>query len=169
MKYGENTQLVEDVVSLFNSVDFSPDAKIDKNKYVVVTDFDEATSLAWEKTYGDSELLWSDIKEEQMSMVWDAVYKIDGYNDYDSILQQEFDSMSKRLGKQLDRDYHEIIDEILADFQGCLYSRFAFGESNSFYESLFEVYKSKAWPCGWSGEYPIGKIVAYIPGEQSGL
>jgi hypothetical protein len=130
---------------------------------VVVTDFDEATSLAWETTYGDSELLWPNIKEEQMSMVWGAAYKIDEFSDFDGILQQDFDSMGKRLGEQLDRRYHDIIDEILADLQGCLYSRFVFGESNTFFESLFEVYESKAWPCGWSGEYPIGNIVAYIP------
>lgn len=167
MKFGKNTQLVEEAITLFKNLKFSESPSLDSTKFLVVDKFEDALNLAWEKTYGPNELTWPDIKSEKMSEVWDAAYQLPDFNKFDGVLSQEFDSMSRVIDELLFGSISEALDEIVADFQGCLYSRFVFARGNEFYESLFEAYSSRVWPCGWHGDYPAGKVVVYVPASKA--
>ena len=161
MKYGKNNIEVIEVMEVFNALSFDNENVFFGEKYSVINDFEIAKSMAWENTSGVDELTWPDIKEDKMAQVWEAYYGMENYLIYEDVLHSEFNKMCKLLGKNISGKFREVIDEILADFQGCFYSRFVFGRANQFFEDLLEVYKYKGWPCGWSGQYPEGRIVVF--------
>ncbi len=52
-------------------------------------------------------------------------------------------------------------NEIVADLNNCAINRAINEKTKSFFENMFEVYQYGAIPCGWAGDYPKGKIIAY--------
>ncbi|MFP3339623.1 hypothetical protein R0J91_16715, partial [Micrococcus sp. SIMBA_131] len=52
--------------------------------------------------------------------------------------------------------------DVVADLHNCAVNRAINGKASSFMNDLFEVYQIGAFPCGWEGHYPEGKIVAYV-------
>lgn len=165
MKFGPNTAAIEEVITLFRNLEFLPSPKVASERYSIVRQFNQAVALAWETTYGPNDLTWSDIKAARMAEIWDVAYRLESFKGFDAVLSNEFDVMSRIIGERLTGDMSEVLDEVVADFQGCLYSRFAFGVHGSFFEHLFESYRAGAWPCGWTVDYPMGKMIIFAPSQ----
>ena len=117
--------------------------------------------MAWEKLYGDDELTWADIRSEKMSEVWSKLYADPNFAEIDNILSQLQLDISKIIKYQLHDQYKDLLDDVLSDLKGCIYSRAIERGTNAFFEQIFSAYKTGCWSCGWNGEWPEGKIFIY--------
>jgi hypothetical protein len=67
--------------------------------------------------------------------------------------------------------YAELEDEILADLSHHVSYELNREREERLYPMLFAAYAAGGWPCGWSGEYPSGKLCVYwaegqIPSDE---
>jgi len=69
----------------------------------------------------------------------------------------------KCLRRKLPKQYHEILDEIIGDLYACVFARAVDEAGSPFFERLLNIYQSGAWPCGWEGRCPEGKLALYAP------
>lgn len=164
MRYGPNTKLVEEVLELVKSGDlFVPtDNQLENVHYI--DNFDEAKLLAWEKTFGEGGLLWTDVREEEMSLVKEKMYTLKDYAEIRESLLTNLKKFTMYLRRQLKRSpYEELLDDVIADFYNCTVNRAVYGMQDNFYNQIFQIYKNGGWPCGWNGNYPNGQLIAYSP------
>lgn len=85
-----------------------------------------------------------------------------------SLLDNLLDLMEGRigpaLGRQLDSKYTQNdILHIYGTFDFILGYRATFGRKLPFIERLVAIYQLGGHPCGWSGPFPEGRLVAYVP------
>ena len=93
-----------------------------------------------------------------MSEVWSNYYGV-SENERPKGLENLLEIISDNLRKSSFSS--NFFNEVVADLNNCAINRAINGEISNFFEDLFEVYQSGAIPCGWKGNYPEGKIVAY--------
>ena len=165
MRLGTHGILVNEVVDLFQGVAQSkvfPNASIHD-----ITSIDEATRAAWEDLHGEDEMTWSDIRSFEMRAVWSAVYASKEFKEIESELKELIDKLSKDLVTRFRGSKVEAIGEdVIQDMQNAVYARAVFGASNSFFEAMIQAYKDGAWPCGWEGDFPDGRLLTFA---QSGF
>lgn len=118
--------------------------------------FEEAISLALD------EQTWTDIREEEMSLVRKELYNIPNYRDFKNQLNDIDERLNSYLEDNVLDEFSDAFNEIFSDFLNIAINRAVNGNKNNFHEKLFEIYKAGGWPCGWEGSYPKGKIVAYF-------
>ena len=127
-----------------------------------ITDFKQAQDYCWNELYGDGEYTWTDLRERQMSKVHGLGYKLDGYRESEKDLAEYLGVVLNSFDR-VDEKYEELADDVTADLCNCLESRAVQGNAPGFFEKLFDVYKQGLWPCGWDGNYPEGRFIAYVP------
>ena len=76
--------------------------------------------------------------------------------------------MEETIGPSLDRQLASKYSEsdilfIYGNFDFIISYRAAFGRTLPFIERLVAIYRLGGHPCGWSGLYPEGQLVAYFP------
>ena len=160
---GEYTSLVVEVLEFVNS------GKLLKNSNElsfgddVVTDLSSAKYFAWDKLYGEDEFTWADLRSEKMAEVWDVIYSDeDRYSLIDNNISNIMDEISRTIQSQLNEQHKELLDDIVSDIKGCLYSRAVNGKRNAFFECILSIYRKGGWPCGWEGNWPNGKAIYYL-------
>lgn len=161
MYQNEYRFLVDEVVEF--SKKFSVSSNLNASiRISAISDIDEAMHLAFDEVYGEEEYSWKDIRELEMSQVWDVYYTLS--EDVRPVnLEELLELISENVRNSLNK-YDEFYEEIVADLNNCAISRAVNGkDETNFFEKLFEIYKAGGLPCGWQGEYPDGKIVAYLP------
>lgn len=124
-----------------------------------VNDLNIAQQAAWEDVYGDDELTWSDIRSDKMGEIWEVIYSDKDYKEIDLKLSCLMNDLDSSIRKQLPKQYAELLDDIVSDFKGCLYSRAIFGKDIDFFEDVFSSYLNGGWPCGYSNS----RILVFIP------
>ena len=128
----------------------------------VITDIEIAKDLAWNGLYGKQEYTWANLRSEKMSELWGIIYESDDkYADIDIKLSSTVAEMSDVILKQLDQPHKELLDDIVSDLKGCLYSRAVQGKNNKFFEIILSTYLKGDWPCGWEGDWPDGDVITY--------
>ncbi|WED25513.1 hypothetical protein L3V77_10585 [Vibrio sp. DW001] len=155
---GKHSRLVVEIL------DFLDDKRLLKpSEGLVIShsldDLDLAQQAAWEDVYGDDELTWSDIRSDKMSEIWEEIYSHKDYEEVDLKLSRLMDDLDISIQTQLPELYAELLDDMVSDFKGCLYSRAVFGKENAFFEDIFSSYVKGGWPCGCSQD----KIIVFIP------
>ena len=167
MPFGTHHDHVNDVLHFVQSGKvLIPKEEIDDSHFLVsINDFDEALTLAWEQGSGPTGITWSNIRSDQMSLVWRNAYQMELFKQYDEQLTRAMSVASRSIERQLGQ-YGDLLDDVISDLQSCAYSRLVFGLENQFFESLFAIYRDGGWPCGWNGSYPKGVIVAFFPRRQ---
>ena len=85
-----------------------------------------------------------------------------------------FKMMEDRIGPALDRhlkpEYNEPeLSEIYCNLDFIISYRASFGRTLPFIERLVAIYRLGGHPCGWSGPFPEGRLVAYFPPEGDAL
>jgi hypothetical protein len=128
-----------------------------------ITDFEQAKNSCWNELYGNGEYTWTDLREKQMSKVRGLGYKIDGFKETEKELDEYLGIILNSFDDRVDEKYGDIFDDVTADLCNCLISRAIQGNRPGFFESMFEAYKQGLWPCGWDGDYPEGRLIAYVP------
>ena len=166
MNYGVHSEAVQEVLDFAKAGPILQPLGKPPAGIPLVRDFGLAQRMAWEDHYGEDELLWTDIREREMSVVKGKAYTIPGFTEVKENLTSSLKLLTAWLKRKLDESYVVILDDIIADLFNCACARAVDGTSNPFFERLFTIYKAGAWPCGWSGQYPQGHIVAYWPRQD---
>ncbi|WP_145049135.1 hypothetical protein [Lignipirellula cremea] len=169
MKFGPYSEEVEQVVDFAKGSDLfaatpNPSAFGDA---LIVRDFAQAKSLAWEHVYGNDELLWSDIREREMSEVRAIAHTIADFSAYRDNLFPLLQKLTLCIKRKLDGNKTELLDDIAGDLYNCAFNRCVRGSGGScFFESIFVVYRAGGWPCGWDGDYPHGRLAVFLPDSE---
>ncbi|MBE2978194.1 hypothetical protein [Priestia megaterium] len=157
--FGKFNDLVEEVIEFSKNYGQFSLEKDEVDKIQVTQDYDKAEYLAYEEVYGEEEYTWKDIRELEMSDVWEQYYDLaDGEKPQE--LESILEAIAENLRESLE-DYDDFFEDIVADLNNCAISRAVNGTNNKFFESIFKLYRSGYLPCGWHGDYPKGNIIAY--------
>ncbi|MCQ9283586.1 MULTISPECIES: hypothetical protein [Priestia] len=156
---GKFNTLVEEVIELSKNYGQVSLEKEDVDKIQVIYDYGKAEYLAYEEVYGEEEYSWKDIRELEMSDVWERYYDLT-----DAEKTRELEEIVEVIAENLRQSlegYDAFFEDIVADLNNCAISRAVNGTENNFFESIFKLHRSGYLPCGWSGDYPDGGIIAY--------
>lgn len=156
---GKFNTLVEEVIELSKNYGQVSLEKEDVDKIQVIYDYGKAEYLAYEEVYGEEEYSWKDIRELEMSDVWERYYDltdVEKTRELEEIVEVIAENLRQRL-----EGYDAFFEDIVADLNNCAISRAVNGTENNFFESIFKLHRSGYLPCGWSGDYPDGGIIAY--------
>ena len=124
-----------------------------------ITSLDEATRAAWEDLYGEDKLTWSDFRSFEMGAVWRAVYASNEFKEIESALKEIIEKLRKDLANRFRGSSAKVMGEdVIRDMHNAVSARAVFGASNPFFENLIQSYEDGAWPCGWEGDYPGGRV-----------
>jgi hypothetical protein len=162
MKFGENTQLVEEVMDFIRNSKIFNNNNINENILEVVKDFNVAQNLAWSQDSSEVDTVWEYVKSQETESIVEKVYDLDLVNQQDD-LYDFFSDRNNYSNDFLSFDYIDINEEVEGDLTMCALNRLVNGKTDNFYEKIFEIYKQGGWPCGWKGTYPIGEIIVYVP------
>ncbi|UAC48872.1 hypothetical protein K6959_02825 [Bacillus aquiflavi] len=157
MKYGKYNDLVEEVIL------FSKNPQINErqsvfDRIIIINDFQKAEYLAYEGVFSGDGYNCKYIRELEMSEVWSKYYTIPE-DERPKGLEEILEIISDNVRGNAFNSF--FFNEVVADLNNCAINRAINGRSSSFFEDLFEVYQIGAIPCGWEGDYPEGRIVAY--------
>lgn len=76
MNFGKYHNLVEEVVEF--SKTFKPINSVNVSNFTqIINDQEKAEYLAYEEVYGEDEYTWKDIREIEMSEVWERFYELE--------------------------------------------------------------------------------------------
>jgi hypothetical protein len=167
MKYGENSSLVEEVLSEVGNMQLFKAREELLEGIIAINDFEKAQYFAYEydefEKNGEKQYTWSDIRELEMSDVYSLAYKRTDYKSFTDNLYGVNELIEKSL--YIDPEYEIVWDDVYSDLINCAKTRAIQGKDNKFFEKIFEVYKAGGWPCGWEGNYAMGKLIAYFPAK----
>ncbi|KYD06490.1 hypothetical protein [Bacillus atrophaeus] len=157
MNFGQNHNLVEEVI------DFSKSFKPIKSDHIsnftkIINDKEKAEYLAYEEVYGEDEYTWRDIREIEMSEVWERFYELE-----DDQKPKNIDALLNIFAENIrsaSTDFNPFFEDIVADLNNCAINRAINGNTDNFFEKVFEIYKAGYFPCGWNGDYPNGGFIA---------
>jgi hypothetical protein len=162
MKYGENTQLVEEVMNFIRQSKMFKNKNIKEDIMEVTNDFDEAQNLAWSHDLSEVYTVWEYVKSKESESIVEKVYYLDLVSQQE-VLYAFFSDHDNFSNDFIPFDYIDINEDIEGDLTMCALNRLVNGKTENFYEKIFEIYKQGGWPCGWTGTYPMGDIIVYVP------
>ncbi|NLS89343.1 hypothetical protein EYI23_15490 [Bacillus subtilis] len=161
MNFGKYHNLVEEVIEFSKTL--KPINSVNVSSFTqIINDQEKAEYLAYEEVYGEDEYTWKDIREIEMSEVWERFYELEDNQkpeDIDALLDIFSDSI-----RHASTEFKTFFEDIVADLNNCAINRAINGNTNNFFEKVFEIYKAGYFPCGWNGDYPNGTFVVFKKG-----
>jgi hypothetical protein len=169
MDYGPHTALVEEVIAFIAQGGvLRPTAPADEANALVLDNLETAKEYAWSRQIADDESpTWNDLREDQAAPFHAVPYAHPelkpAYDAAEGLLEQ----FLALLREKLPREYAHLIDDVAGDLANCARNRALNGlVEDSFWERVWRIYRQGAWPCGWEGDYPAGRIVIYQPAPK---
>ncbi len=172
MSYGPHTDMVEDVARYVREGNLLGGGGSVPGSVLTTESIDEAKRLAWQETAGPDELTWTDIRQQQLRRVRGATYGLDWYRGVDDALVALMEEFTAQVRRRLPGAYADLLDDVVGDLFSATKARAVLGSRHEFFELLLAIYHAGAWPCGWRGDYPDGRVVAFTPprrDRQTGL
>lgn len=134
---------------------------------VVVDELDQIPTEEDYEKYDDERPLWRDILGKEASKFFclesDAEKSYDPYRS--DFLSKLVDKLTKRYKEFFPEQYNQRILDL--DIPGILsyivHCRIVMGKQHRFFETLFRIFKSGGYPCGWDGCYPQGRLIVFYP------
>ncbi|MEI2441962.1 cytoplasmic protein, partial [Priestia megaterium] len=77
MKFGENTQLVEEVMDFIRNDKMFNKNNFHVNNLDVINDFNEAQNLAWSQDSSEVDTVWEYVKSQEAESIVEKVYDLD--------------------------------------------------------------------------------------------
>lgn len=162
MNFGTNSLLIKEVMDLIKKRNILSSNQITNQGIVIIHDFNQAEMYAWSQDSDEVETVWEFVKSKETESIVDKIYNQGLVSEQEEIFS--FFSNIENYSKDfIPFEYIDINEEVEGDLTMCALNRLVNGKTNNFYEKLFEVYQSGAWPCGWEGQYPKGNIIAFVP------
>lgn len=165
--FGSNTSLVEEIIKSVKTMNLYKQNSTNIENVLVINDYEKAKFLAYDnleyEMNSENGYNWVDIRELVMSNVNEDKYTIENYKEFN----KKIDDIELLIRKDLKiaKEYRETWDDAYADIVNCAICRAIYGQNDSLFEKLYNVYKSGGWPCGWEGNFPEGKLIAFYPKE----
>jgi hypothetical protein len=126
---------------------------------IVIHDFDRAVALAGEEEW---EVAWDVANEDKNYLKFNA----ENYLALSSLLNPLSAELDRLVVMHLPSRCGAAIDDVMSSLNDCLDCRAIVGISNTFCETVLDVYKNGGWPCGWiQGDYPQGHLVIFDPAK----
>ncbi|MCL2309812.1 MAG: hypothetical protein FWC42_05985 [Proteobacteria bacterium] len=147
-------ELFNPVIDLIHSPSFLsgiPDAAMDKG-VLFIDDAEKAIETSrtqWDDAYS----VWLDIRE---SVAGNAKAPSDRLEIRVAWEENVLPEILKRIPAFLS----DASNDIEADLYFCSQNIY-FNRNSLFHNKLWSLYKKGFWPCGWEGDYPDGRMVAY--------
>lgn len=126
---------------------FDPIANTD---WEVLTDREKAEIYLYND---DVEEVWLDLREKN-DLDWDFPHE--SQEPAWKLLQEDILQVLQKAG------FEAYYDEVEYDLLNC-YLNIKHKQNNPLWNQVFKAYKKGAFPCGWKGEYPKGKLVVFHP------
>lgn len=165
--FGSNTNLVEEIIKSVKEMKLYRQNSINVENVLSINDYEKAKFLAYDnleyKMNSEEGYSWTDIRELVMSKVNEDKYLMENYKEFNKKIDDFELLISKNL--KIAKEYRETLDDAYADIVNCAICRAIYGKNDGFFEKLYNVYKSGGWPCGWEGNFPEGKLIAFYPKE----
>ncbi|SHL80823.1 hypothetical protein SAMN02745136_05738 [Anaerocolumna jejuensis DSM 15929] len=165
--FGSNTSLVEEIIKSVKTMNLYKQNSTNIENVLVINDYEKAKFLAYDnleyEMNSENGYNWVDIRELVMSNVNEDKYTMENYKEFN----KKIDDIELLIRKDLKiaKEYRETWDDAYADIVNCAICRAIYGQNDSLFEKLYNVYKSGGWPCGWEGNFPEGKLIAFYPKE----
>jgi hypothetical protein len=163
MSYGPHTDMVEEIARYVREGNLLGGGGSIPESAVATESFEEAQRLAWQDTFGPDEFTWTDIRQQQLRSVRSATYKLEWYRQVDDAFVGLMEVFTAQVRRRLPDRYSDLLDDVVADLYNVAKARAVLSTRHDFFELVFAVYLAGAWPCGWRGDYPDGRVVAFIP------
>ncbi|AGX41851.1 hypothetical protein [Clostridium saccharobutylicum] len=90
-------------------------------------------------------------------------YKNENYSCFDKVMNKYKSMLLKTIN--IRKEYEESYYDVYSDLADCLICRGMYGDNDLLFEKMYNVYKSSGWSCGWKGNFPEGKLMAFYPKE----
>lgn len=165
MIYGENTKFVEEVKDFINKGKLFEKDIFYINNNTIIRDYGKAKTLAWSQDLDEGQSVLGDIKSSESADIMGKLYDEKQLNNFEDELYEIFNCSENYSENFIPFEYYDIFEEIQGDIYMCALNRLVNGKVDNFYEKLFEIYKEGAWPCGWEGIFPEGKLIVFNPKE----
>lgn len=85
MKFGENTQLVEEIMDFIRNSKMFNNKNINEKILEVVKDFNEAQNLAWSQDSSEVGTVWEYVKSQEAESIVEKVYDLDLVSQQDEL------------------------------------------------------------------------------------
>ena len=159
--------MVEEIIKSVKEMKLYKKNSTNIENVLVINDYEKAKFLAYDnleyKMNSEDGYSWVDIRELVMSKVNEDKYSMENYKEFNKKID-DFESLIRKDLK-IAKEYRETWDDAYADIVNCAICRAIYGQNDSLFEKLYNVYKSGGWPCGWEGNFPEGKLIAFYPKE----
>ncbi|KAF1678016.1 hypothetical protein [Bacillus sp. SKDU12] len=157
MSFGKYHNLVEEVIEFSKTL--KPIKPVNLSNYIkIINDQEKAEYLAYEEVYGEDEYTWKDIREIEMSEVWERFYELED-NQKPENIDALLDIFSESI-RHTSTKFNTFFEDIVADLNNCAINRSINGNTDNFFEKIFKIYRAGYFPCGWNGDYPHGTFIA---------
>lgn len=164
MSFGTHTNLVQEVLDFAKSGNLlRPGGLVQDDRWIIIASLEEAKVLAWQSPCGTHELLWTDIREKAMSGVKAETYSHSGFEKVRDDLAKQLQVLTMAVKRRLNEEHRDLLDDVVGDLFNCAFNRAINGTADLLFERMFSIYRVGGWPCGWQGDYPDGKVLAYFP------
>ena len=124
---------------------------IENTDWEIITDQQKADIYLYND---DAEEVWLDLQEKN-DLDWDFPRNPEEESEWE-VLKNE---IKERLEEVKFANYY---NEVEYDLLNC-YLNIKHKQNNPLWNMVFKAYKAGAFPCGWSGVYPKGKLVVFHP------
>jgi len=111
----------------------------------------------------DDWLSWGGIREHELSEFYLTAPELSCNKEINAALRQAGEAIRQCIKDHLPEEYMQALNDIDGDMSCCARSRAMVGKQNHFFEKIFQIYQNGAWPCGWEGNYPEGKLIVFQP------
>ncbi|MDO5105251.1 hypothetical protein [Capnocytophaga sp.] len=129
---------------------FEPISAVD---WKMLTDKDQAEAFLYND---DNETVWLDLREKN-DLDW--TFPRDSQETEWKVLQKDILEALQKAG------FEAYYDEVEYDLLNC-YLNIKHKQNNPLWNQVFKAYRKGAFPCGWQGAYPKGKLVVFHPKYQ---
>lgn len=140
------------------SLCFSPDL-VNPDQYDIIRDIEVAKKLAWHQGIGVPFQSWNGLRET-------AAGDMNTYAEENKISTDAVDVCRSEIALICERKLSPIMMNFYDDVFGDLYEILlgkALGYLPDLYKKIWEAYRIDAFPCGWKGAYPKGKLCVFVP------
>jgi len=163
----ENQIYIDEVLEFLDAGSLFVQKQFECNEFVVITELSAAETYAFSQDEDDVDIVWADLISHQRSEINKTLYKLPDYKTFSANLDKI--QLYRYVSRSKNKFVTEYSDYIEGDFEGVLRARALVGKQNKFFEQQLLAYQMGGWPCGWSGNYPDGKMIVYLPSNAGNL
>lgn len=144
---------MKSIINLISNKLFEFDP-IENDDWEILTDQQKAEIYLYND---DVEQVWLDLREKN-DLDWDFPRNQDEETQWRYVQKDILQKLQKA-------GYEAYYDEVEYDLLNC-YLNIKHRQNNPLWNMIFKAYKKGAFPCGWKGEYPNGKLIVFHPKYQ---